>query len=108
MQAASGVDDAAVRAEGAAARTPTGRIRPMTQSKFSSPPSTGDRTDRRASAASALDQGARRGQVFVVAIVVLCAAFMLAFGIWGMASPRSFMQYIDFSPYNRHLVRDAG
>src|ERR1051325_3956379 len=47
-------------------------------------------------------------QLLVVIAVWVGAASMLVYGIWAIVSPRSFMQSIDFAPYNRHLVHDAG
>jgi len=44
----------------------------------------------------------------VTAAVVVCAASMLVLGAWAFAAPRSFSDVIDYAPYNRHLVHDAG
>lgn len=44
----------------------------------------------------------------VVVAVLVCAATMLAFGAWAYAAPESFTRFIDYEPYNRHLVHDAG
>lgn len=40
--------------------------------------------------------------------VLLCAAMMLALGGWAYLFPHSFAGFIDYAPYNRHLVHDAG
>jgi hypothetical protein len=45
---------------------------------------------------------------FLVTAVLLCAASMLAFGVWAYVAPHSFSEFIDYAPYNRHLVHDAG
>ncbi len=49
----------------------------------------------------------RRG-MGVTACVLVCAASMLVLGVWAMAAPHSFADFIDYEPYNRHLVHDAG
>lgn len=50
----------------------------------------------------------RRSRPLVVAAVLVCAATMLGLGVWAYAAPESFSQFIDYQPYNRHLVHDAG
>jgi len=63
-------------------------------------PDPGALMDRRA-------REARRTPV-VSALVAICAASMLVLGAWAFAAPRSFADFIDYAPYNRHLVHDAG
>ncbi len=50
----------------------------------------------------------RRRQPVVVAAPLLCAASMLGLGLWAFLDPPSFSDFIDFAPYNRHLIHDAG
>jgi predicted anti-sigma-YlaC factor YlaD len=50
----------------------------------------------------------RRHQPVVVAATLLCAASMLGLGLWAFLDPPSFASFIDFAPYNRHLIHDAG
>jgi len=56
-------------------------------------------------------EGRRRWPVRRMAItlaVALCAASMLVLGIWAYVAPHSFADFIDFAPYNKHLIHDAG
>lgn len=59
-----------------------------------------------------LDTGAttrpQQVQPSVAAAAVLCAASMLALGVWAFGWPVSFARFIDYAPYNRHLIHDAG
>ena len=50
----------------------------------------------------------RRRQSVVVAATVVCAASMLGLGAWALLAPQSFSGFIDYAPYNRHLIHDAG
>jgi hypothetical protein len=50
----------------------------------------------------------RRRQQVVVAATLVCAASMLGLGLWAFLDPPSFSGFVDFAPYNRHLVHDAG
>jgi hypothetical protein len=50
----------------------------------------------------------RQRQPVVVAATVLCATSMLGLGLWAFLAPPSFSDFIDFAPYNQHLVHDAG
>jgi len=50
----------------------------------------------------------RRRQPVLVAAVLICAASMLALGAWAFLAPESFARFIDYLPYNRHLIHDAG
>ena len=50
----------------------------------------------------------RRRQPVLVAAVLICAASMLALGAWAFLAPESFARFIDYPPYNRHLIHDAG
>jgi hypothetical protein len=47
-------------------------------------------------------------QPVTTAAIILCGAVMLGFGVWAYAAPESFASFIDYQPYNRHLVHDAG
>jgi hypothetical protein len=38
----------------------------------------------------------------------ICAISMLAPGCWSYVAPRSFADFIDYAPYNRHLIHDVG
>lgn len=49
-----------------------------------------------------------RASPTVIAVTVICAASMLALGIWAYGAPESFSQFIDYAPYNRHLIHDVG
>jgi hypothetical protein len=49
-----------------------------------------------------------RQQAPVTVAVLICAASMLALGAWAFLGPESFARFIDFPPYNRHLLHDAG
>ena len=50
----------------------------------------------------------RRRQPVVVAAVLVCGLSMLALGAWAFLAPESFARFIDYPPYNRHLIHDAG
>jgi hypothetical protein len=50
----------------------------------------------------------RRRQPVLVAAVLVCAASMLGLGAWAYLAPESFARLIDYPPYNRHLIHDAG
>ena len=50
----------------------------------------------------------RRRQPVLVAAVLICAASMLALGARAFLAPESFARFIDYPPYNRHLIHDAG
>jgi hypothetical protein len=50
----------------------------------------------------------RRRQPVLVAATLLCAASMLGLGAWAFLAPESFSRFIDYAPYNRHLIHDAG
>jgi hypothetical protein len=49
-----------------------------------------------------------RRQPGVTAAALLCAASMLILGVWAYAAPVPFSHFIDYAPYNRHLIHDAG
>ena len=49
-----------------------------------------------------------RRQPVLVAATLVCAASMLALGAWAFLGPESFSRFIDYAPYNRHLIHDAG
>jgi hypothetical protein len=40
--------------------------------------------------------------------VLVCGLSMLALGAWAFLAPESFARFIDYPPYNRHLIHDAG
>ncbi len=46
--------------------------------------------------------------IVVIATVAVSAASMLILGLWAYGWPRSFADFIDYAPYNRHLIHDAG
>jgi hypothetical protein len=50
----------------------------------------------------------RRRQQIVVAATLVCAASMLGLGLWAFLDPPSFAGFVDFAPYNEHLIHDAG
>lgn len=47
----------------------------------------------------------RRSMMTAIAV---SAASMLAFGLWALVLPESFAGFINYEPFNRHLVHDAG
>lgn len=49
-----------------------------------------------------------RRQPLVAAAAILSAASMLTFGVWAYFWPRSFSDFVDYAPYNTHLIHDAG
>jgi hypothetical protein len=50
----------------------------------------------------------RQRQPVVVAATLVCAASMLGLGLWAFLDPPSFSGFVDFAPYNQHLIHDAG
>jgi hypothetical protein len=50
----------------------------------------------------------RRRQPVLVAAVLVCGLSMLGLGAWAFLAPESFARFIDYPPYNRHLIHDAG
>jgi hypothetical protein len=40
--------------------------------------------------------------------MLLCAVSMLIFEFWAYCAPHSFVDFVDYHPYNRHLIHDAG
>ena len=50
----------------------------------------------------------RRRRRVPVAATLVCAASMLALGGWAFLAPHSFSGFIDYAPYNEHLIHDAG
>jgi hypothetical protein len=50
----------------------------------------------------------QRRQGALVAATLVCAASMLGLGAWAFLGPESFSRFIDYAPYNRHLIHDAG
>ncbi|MEV3939327.1 hypothetical protein AB0K52_25525 [Glycomyces sp. NPDC049804] len=51
---------------------------------------------------------ARPPSVAVAVLTLLCAASMLVFGVWAFFAPVSFIEYVNYAPYNEHLTHDAG
>ena len=49
-----------------------------------------------------------RRQPILVAATLVCAASMLILGVWAFSAPESFSRFIDYAPYNQHLIHDAG
>lgn len=39
---------------------------------------------------------------------LLCGATMLGLGLWALFWPVSFAAWVDFPPYNEHLLHDVG
>ena len=50
----------------------------------------------------------RRARLAVIVATVICAASMLGLGVWAFVAPESFSRFIDYAPYNRHLIHDVG
>ena len=46
--------------------------------------------------------------IVVIGTVAVSAASMFILGLWAYGWPRSFADFIDYAPYNRHLIHDAG
>jgi hypothetical protein len=44
----------------------------------------------------------------VVIATLLCAASMFVFGFWAFFAPESFIDFVNYHPYNEHLTHDAG
>jgi len=44
----------------------------------------------------------------VTTAAAICGLSMLGLGLWAFLDPPSFADFIDFAPYNRHLIHDAG
>src|SRR5215218_9813471 len=47
-------------------------------------------------------------RAFVTIAAIVVGGFMLIFGVWSLLFPRSFDAFIDFPPYNQHLLHDVG
>jgi hypothetical protein len=47
-------------------------------------------------------------RAFVTIAAIVVGGFMLIFGVWSLLFPRSFDAFIDFPPYNAHLLHDVG
>ena len=45
---------------------------------------------------------------FATAAAIVAGTIMLAFGVWALLAPASFSDFIDYAPYNEHLIHDAG
>jgi hypothetical protein len=63
---------------------------------------------RQSSTGVRADTPVRRRGPTVIAATVICAASMLGLGIWAFGAPESFSRFIDYAPYNRHLIHDVG
>jgi drug/metabolite transporter (DMT)-like permease len=49
------------------------------------------------------------GSTFVRGVCLVAGLFLLVFGIWALAAPKSFFDQIaQYPPYNRHLFHDIG
>ena len=49
------------------------------------------------------------GQSLPRTVAVVAGVGFVALGVWAMAGPRSFFDYLaTFEPYNRHFVQDIG
>jgi len=51
---------------------------------------------------------ARPRPATVTVAALICGASMLGLGLWAFLDPPSFSDFIDFAPYNEHLIHDAG
>jgi hypothetical protein len=51
---------------------------------------------------------ARPRQATVTVAALICGLSMLGLGLWAFLDPPSFADFIDFAPYNEHLIHDAG
>jgi hypothetical protein len=60
------------------------------------------------SVATPVGQTRQVRQPLVVAATLVCAASMLGLGLWAFLDPPSFSGFVDFAPYNEHLIHDAG
>jgi MYXO-CTERM domain-containing protein len=60
------------------------------------------------SVAAPVGQARQVRQPVVVAATLVCAASMLGLGLWAFLDPPSFSGFVDFAPYNEHLIHDAG
>jgi MYXO-CTERM domain-containing protein len=60
------------------------------------------------SVATPVGQARQVRQPLVVAATLVCAASMLGLGLWAFLDPTSFSGFVDFAPYNEHLIHDAG
>ena len=49
-----------------------------------------------------------RRQPILIAATLVCAASMLILGVWAFFAPESFSQFVNYAPYNQHLIHDAG
>jgi hypothetical protein len=47
-------------------------------------------------------------RAFVSAVTIMSGGWMLAVGLWALVFPQSFAEFIDFPPYNEHLLHDLG
>jgi hypothetical protein len=47
-------------------------------------------------------------RAFVIIAAIVVGGFMLIFGVWSLLLPRSFDAFIDFPPYNEHLLHAIG
>jgi hypothetical protein len=48
------------------------------------------------------------GRVAVTVLTGLCGLLTAALGGWALLAPQSFAGFIDFPPYNEHLLHDLG
>jgi len=63
---------------------------------------------RHHSARAGTGASARRGPPTQILATVICAVSMLGLGVWAFAAPASFSRFIDYAPFNRHLIHDVG
>jgi hypothetical protein len=47
-------------------------------------------------------------RMFVTIIAVISGGWILGVGLWSLFSPQSFANWIEFPPYNEHLLHDLG
>lgn len=55
-----------------------------------------------------MTRGAIVGAALVRVVAVLCGGSMLVLGLWALLASASFSGWIDFPPYNEHLLHDVG
>jgi hypothetical protein len=47
-------------------------------------------------------------RAFVSVVGIISGGWMLAVGLWALLFPESFADFIDFPPFNEHLLHDVG
>ena len=44
----------------------------------------------------------------VAGLTAVCGLLTAGLGAWALLAPRSFARFVDFPPYNEHLLHDVG